>query len=428
MDKPSNTKFLFRLPTDLLNQFRLACQKNGVNSSSVLRMLISNYVESQQPHQQKDEESNDVKTNIVEFTIGEMYCGPGGIGLAAKQSRLRHNGIEYKYSHSWATDYHADTCMTYKNNIAKHDKQCQVIHADVRSLDINSLPKVDGFLYGFPCNDFSNVGESKGLLGEYGPLYSYGVRYIDSHDPKFIFAENVSGLSSANSGTAFKTILSELSCAGRYGYELTVHLYKFEEYGVPQARHRVIIVGIRKDLNLRFQVPKPSNKIQTVQSCLENPPIPATAHNQEPTAQSKKVIERLTHIKPGQNAWTADLPEHLRLNVKGAKMSMIYKRLDPNKPSYTITGSGGGGTHVYHWKEPRALTNRERARIQTFPDDFVFFGSKESVRRQIGMAVPVAGAQIILEAILKTFTGKKYPATQPNFCTHQLLGEFTTNS
>jgi len=89
-------------------------------------------------------------------------------------------------------------------------------------------------------------------------------------------------------------------------------------------------------------------------------------------------------------------------------MSQIYKRLDPQKPAYTITGSGGGGTHVYHWNEHRALTNRERARLQSFSDDFIFEGSKESVRKQIGMAVPPLGAQVIVEAVLKTFAGIPY--------------------
>lgn len=126
------------------------------------------------------------------------------------------------------------------------------------------------------------------------------------------------------------------------------------------------------------------------------------------------VVERLNHILPGQNAFNADLPEHLQLNVKGARMSQIYKRLDPDLPSYTITGSGGGGTHVYHWEEPRALTNRERARLQTFPDNYVFEGSKESVRKQIGMAVPCNGAQIIFEAILKTFAGIEYESMEAN--------------
>ncbi len=114
-------------------------------------------------------------------------------------------------------------------------------------------------------------------------------------------------------------------------------------------------------------------------------------------------IKRLEHIKPGENAFTATLPNHLKLQMKsGATISQIYKRLHPDKPSYTVTGSGGGGTHLYHWDEPRALTNRERARLQTFPDDFRFFGGKESVRKQIGMAVPPVGAEVIFRAIINT--------------------------
>jgi DNA (cytosine-5)-methyltransferase 1 len=192
-------------------------------------------------------------------------------------------------------------------------------------------------------------------------------------------------------------------------------LYKFEQYEVPQARHRVIIVGIRKDLKLKFKVPIiPDARVIGAQEAIENPPISKNASNNELTKQSDVVVARLKHIKPGENAFTANIPEHLQLNVKGAKISQIYKRLKPEKPSYTITGSGGGGTHVYHWKEHRALTNRERARIQTFPDTFVFTGTKESVRKQIGMAVPVKGVQIIFNAILKTFAGIEYPHTKPN--------------
>ena len=97
-----------------------------------------------------------------------------------------------------------------------------------------------------------------------------------------------------------------------------------------------------------------------------------------------------------------------------SKISQIYKRLDPEKPAYTVTGSGGGGTHIYHWSDPRALTNRERARLQTFPDDYIFEGSKESLRRQIGMAVPCQGAKIIFEAILKTFAGIPYESMDAN--------------
>ncbi len=350
---------------------------------------------------------------MKKFSIGEFYCGPGGLGLGAKLAKIKDgNNKDISFRHIFATDHDQDTCDTFKKNIPETE---QVICSDVRSVDIKKLPYVDGFLYGFPCNDFSNVGETKGLDGKFGPLYSYGVKYLDYHNSKFFLAENVSGISGANSGTALVKILDELKNAGRSGYKLTVHKYKFEDYGIPQARHRFIIIGIRNDLDLEFKVPKPSYITVTVKDALTKPPIPQSAKNNELTRQSKRVIERLSHIKPGQNAWTANLPEHLKLNVKGAKMSMIYKKLDPNKPSYTVTGSGGGGTHVYHWEENRALTNRERARIQTFPDDFEFVGSKESVRKQIGMAVPVIGAKIILDSVLKTFSGIKYSSIDANY-------------
>ena len=250
--------------------------------------------------------------------------------------------------------------------------------------------------------------------GVYGPLYSYGVNALNRFRPQWFLAENVGGLRNANEGTAFARILAELREAG---YVITPHLYKFEDYGIPQARHRLIIVGIRNDLNFIYRVPSPAPYADIDNSCrtaIEVPPIPADAPNNELTNQSPIVVERLNHIRPGQNAFTADLPEHLQLHIRGARISQIYKRLDPDRPAYTVTGSGGGGTHIYHWAEPRALTNRERARLQTFDDDFVFIGSKESVRKQIGMAVPCRGAKIIFEAILRTFAGIEYVHVEPN--------------
>ena len=264
------------------------------------------------------------------------------------------------------------------------------------------MTEIDALAFGFPCNDFSVVGEKKGINGVYGPLYSYGVNVLRQFQPSWFLAENVGGLRNSNEGTAFQRILEDLQ---EVGYRIYPHLYKFEEYGVPQARHRIIIIGIREDLPIEFKIPVTNAPMISAQEAIEKPPIPKDALNHELTRQSETVIERLKHIAPGENAFTASLPDHLKLNVKGAKISQIYKRLDPTKPSYTVTGSGGGGTHVYHWEEPRALTNRERARLQTFPDTFEFVGSKESVRKQTGMAVPVCGARIIVEAVLKSFAG-----------------------
>jgi len=339
--------------------------------------------------------------------LGELFCGPGGIALGAKLASVEGISIE----HAWAVDYDKDSCETYKRNIIPQNSKI-VIQKDVRNLDIDSLKPIDFFAFGFPCNDFSLVGKQKGMDGPFGPLYSYGVNIINKFKPKIFLAENVGGLKSSNEGKALSTILEKLE---NEGYNITPHLYKFEYYGVPQTRHRIFIVGIRNDLDYIFKVPTPSHVIpKTSREALENPPIPKSAYNQELTNQSEQVINRLKFIKPGGNAFSEGIPESLQMKINGAKISMIYKRLDPDKPSYTVTGSGGGGTHVYHWEENRALTNRERARLQTFPDDFVFCGSKESVRKQIGMAVPPLAAKFIIEAIFKTISGVFYESMPSN--------------
>jgi DNA-methyltransferase (dcm) len=342
------------------------------------------------------------------FNKGELFCGPGGLSLGAQLAEVVSPAGElFKVQHTWANDYDPMACETFRHNICPDNPE-SVIEGDVRTLDIETLPRINAFSFGFPCNDYSNVGEKKGFNGDFGPLYSYGVKVLKIHQPLWFMAENVGGLESANDGEAFVKILSDLEQAG---YNLTPHLYKFHEYGVPQARQRIIIVGIRKDLGLRFRVPEPTHgpdNYRTARQALESPPIPANAANQEYTNHQGKVIEMLSHIPPGENAWFEGLPEHLRLNVKKTKISQIYKRLHPDKPAYTVTGSGGGGTHMYHYAVPRALTNRERARLQTFPDNYEFLGGKEAVRKQIGMAVPPMGAKVIVDAILKTFAGIPY--------------------
>lgn len=350
------------------------------------------------------------------YKMGELFCGPGGIALGAHNAADKVPG--FKVEHTWANDYDPTTADTYRENTPGATEETVYV-GDVRELDTDALPPIDGFAFGFPCNDFSLVGKQKGLDGTYGPLYSYGINVLKSHRPEWFVAENVGGLSGANEGLAFPYILREMQ---RAGYTVVAHKYRFEEYGLPQARHRIIIVGLRDDIaakGVAFKVPAPTtpepSMMRTAKQAITEPPIPEWATNNEPTRQSEVVKQRLAYIKPGENAFNAtDMPEELRLNVRGAKLSQIYKRLDPNKPAYTVTGSGGGGTHIYHWEEPRALTNRERARLQTFPDWYKFIGSKENVRRQIGMAVPPDGAQVVFEALFKTLEGIPYESIEPN--------------
>lgn len=356
----------------------------------------------------------------MNFRFGELFCGAGGLGYAATNAKVKTDAGEFSISHAWSTDFNKDACDTYRKNICP-DAPETVIQKDVRELDfsvLENISPIDALAFGFPCNDFSAVGEQKGIEGVFGALYQYGVRALERFSPQWFLAENVGGLRNSNDGKAFKQILNALS----QNYDVVPHLYKFEKYGVPQARHRIIIIGIRKDLGLKFKVPSPepfANIDVSARTALAD--IPPDAANQELTNQSQVVIARLGHIKAGENAFTADIPASLRLNVKALAISSIYRRLDPDKPSYTVTGSGGGGTHVYHWEEPRALTNRERARLQTFPDDFAFCGSKESVRKQIGMAVPPKGSGVIFEAVLKTFAGIEYLSIPHNISFEQNL-------
>lgn len=343
------------------------------------------------------------------FQFGELFSGPGGLGHAAKSAT--RNGFEIV--HQWANDYDADTCRTYAANICGDASDPSVIHHDIQTLDYNQLAeqgRIDGLAFGFPCNDFSLVGERKAFSGKFGPLYTYGIRALEKFQPEWFLAENVGGIR-ADGGKVLKVIFSEMIEAG---YRIYPHYYKFEQYGVPQARHRMIVIGIREDIDVEFQVPSPEPYLDaddSARTALAG--IPDWAKNQEPTRQSDTVVERLGYIPPGGNAWHENVPDRLKIRTK-TQLSSIYRRLHPDLPAYTVTGSGGGGTHIYHWDEPRALTNRERARLQTFPDDFEFFGSKESVRKQVGMAVPPKGAQVIFEALLDSYAGIDFPSVEPS--------------
>ncbi len=365
--------------------------------------------------------------NIEFQTIGELFCGPGGGALGASYSKLELENKTVRMRHLWATDYDKDSCETYKQNIEKYESQAlginqpiQVMQEDINRLNLEvggPFKTIDGLLFGFPCNDFSIVGESKGTDGKYGPLYKHGIKILSRKDkPKWFLAENVGGITSANEGKAFSKILSEMRGCG---YNIVANKYKFEDYGVPQTRHRVIVVGFKKDLNVHFKVPKPTFKIMSSGEALKD--IPSDATHQEYTKQSKQVVERLKYIKPGQNAWNANIPDSLKLNVPNSRLSHIYRRLEKDKPAYTLTGSGGGGTHMYHWKENRALTNRERARIQTFPDNFNFTGSKESVRKQLGMAIPPKGMEIVCNAILRSLHDVWYENVSPNIDINKII-------
>jgi DNA (cytosine-5)-methyltransferase 1 len=328
------------------------------------------------------------------LAFGELFCGAGGMALG-----LRRAG----FAPTWAIDADPHACRTYADQIGEH-VQC----AKVEEVDYSSLARVGGLAFGFPCNDFSMVGERKGRGGYFGGLYLEAVRALETTQPAWFIAENVPGLMASEGDE----IMQAFADSGP-GYSLSVHLYRFEEYGVPQRRARVIGVGIREDLAMSFRPPAPTHPNPvTVSQAMKG--LRSNQANSETTKHTDKVIRLLESIPPGENAWHPDVPEDLRLNVPNVRLSLIYRRLKADEPAYTVVGSGGGGTHMYHWDEPRALTNRERARLQTFPDDFHFSGTKEAVRKQIGMAVPPLGAEVIGRALMAQFRGESYESVEPS--------------
>jgi len=178
----------------------------------------------------------------MNLKLGELFCGAGGIGLGAKMARSAFCGAVYDgYETVWATDYDKVACSTYRSNLMP-DGEGQVFCEDIKDVDfegLKSVSDVDVLSFGFPCNDFSIIGKQKGLDGEFGLLYTYCVKALDVLRPKFFLAENVGGLRGTDGGRTLNLILNEFVDVG---YRVVPHLYKFEEYGVPQARHRVMIV------------------------------------------------------------------------------------------------------------------------------------------------------------------------------------------
>ena len=323
----------------------------------------------------------------MSFKIFSTFTGAGGldIGFHGGFKFLDKNYPKLNFKTIKAIELNKFACETLEND-NKYFKDTQVINEDITKVNPNDFKdeNYDVLLGGFPCVTFSIVGKQIGLQDDInGKLYENFVNFVEVLQPKVFLAENVKGILSANKGEAIKIITKRFEDTG---YKLQVHLVNFADYGVPQLRQRVLFIGVRDDIKEEFILPKPTHKDKhiTSQEAFENLNTKCINHNfikQLPTTTAK-----LEAIPEGGNF--KDLPPHLA--VKG-RMSNIYRKLDRNKPAYTVLASGGGGTWTYHYEEPRALSNRERARLQAFPDDLIFMGSNTEARRQIGNAVPAVG-------------------------------------
>lgn len=323
-----------------------------------------------------------------------LFTGCGGLDLGFHQSG---------YNTVWANDIDHWSCKTYEKNFGP-----KIFEGDIEKVDPytdSSIPDCDVILGGFPCQDFSVIWKRPGLDGERGNLYKSFLRFVDAKKPKVFVAENVKGLLTANNKKAIEQIIQDFESIAP-GYIVTPKLYNFAEYGVAQFRERVLIVGVRIDTGFNFTHPAPTHGPKASQPYVTAGIAIDGANeipfNNEHTNITDRTRQLLGLIPEGGNF--TDIPKDHPLYVKGM-ISHVYRRLKLDEPSKTIIAAGGGGTWGYHYPEPRPLTNRERARLQSFPDDFLFEGSIAEVRRQIGNAVPPKGVHALAESLRPLFSG-----------------------
>ncbi|MFC1557042.1 DNA cytosine methyltransferase [candidate division KSB1 bacterium] len=322
------------------------------------------------------------------YTITSLFSGCGGMDLG-----FRMEGFEIL----WANDIDKYACETYKMNLGNH-----IVCCNIANIPNESMPNSDVILGGFPCQDFSVIWKRGGIETDRGNLYKQFVKVVQTNNPKIFIAENVKGILSANNRRAIDQIVEDFSKSlneKKNGYNVSVNLVNFANYGTPQFRERVLIIGVRKDLGKKFVLPKPThNESNYVSSKEALKGVETVLFNNEHHNVMSKTVDRLKLIPPGGNF--QDIPKSSPFYVKGM-ISHVYRRLHPDKPSTTIIAGGGGGTWGYHFSEPRPLTNRERARLFGYPDDFIFAGSMTEVRRQIGNSVPPVGIRPFAKALKK---------------------------
>lgn len=342
------------------------------------------------------------------YAAVSLFSGCGGMDLGAEETG--------KAQVVWAVDNEHWAVETYRRNLGRH-----IVEADVTQIPVPDVP-CDILLAGPPCQDYSTLWNHDGLKTARGNLFRQVARFLDELRPAGFVLENVPGLLSANRGTAWTLVRHALRSPSSFAerrdgvpgvrYDLTAQVVDMADLGVAQHRERLIVVGVRHDLRTQPVVipTKWADEPKTVAEALDRFPLDDAAPNHERGLDTPDVVERLKLIPPGGNFEA--IPAGHPLAVKGL-ISHVYRRLDPAKPAYTMIAGGGGGTHGYHHLEPRRLSNREKARLQGFPDTFVFDhgcgpGARESrsayprVRRQIGNAVPPPAAEVIVGALAET--------------------------
>jgi DNA (cytosine-5)-methyltransferase 1 len=307
-----------------------------------------------------------------------LFAGAGGLDI----------GFENKgFKVLWANDIDADACATHRNW-----SKATVVHGDIGKLDFDSIPQSDVIAGGFPCQGFSLAGPRK-IDDKRNVLYKHFVRLVEEKQPYIFIAENVKGILTLGEGSILEAIIEDFTLRGT-GYNVFPTLVNAADYGVPQDRWRVIMVGIRKDLGItNYSFPEPFMKQVSLKEALRDIPEPKVSDVSQ-ASYSSRYMSRNRKRDWNQISYT--------IPAMDKQVTLHPSSPDMVKISDDLWEFGKGGI-------TRRLSWQEAAAIQTFPSDMTFEGNLASKYRQIGNAVPVKLAEVVaadIKKILNEFSSK----------------------
>jgi DNA (cytosine-5)-methyltransferase 1 len=327
----------------------------------------------------------------------------------------------------WANDFDNDACDTYAKNLGDSHLHRGDI-AKIKVPDKRSIGKVNILIGGFPCQAFSNAGQRKGINDHRGQLYKYCISFINKLEPDFVVFENVRGLMTiqGENGYLLDEILEDLA---QSGYTSHLKLLDTSNYGVPQKRIRIIIVAHKTKKNYKFKFPERLEKKNlTLKHVLK---IKKHTPNQDQVIRLNPQAHILGDQVPEGGSWKDipydNLPERLKKiadNMQKYRWPNFYRRFSRDEIAGTITAAfKPENAGVWHPTLKRPFSVREVARIQSFPDDFIFVSSSiKSAYQMIGNAVPPVLAERIAEAILSSIQGETQPGDYESYKEARKLG------
>ena len=354
-------------------------------------------------------ENNESETNNLSIpnrkhTVLELFAGAGGLAIGLEKAGLKC--VALNEIDKWAC-----------NTLRKNRPNWNVLEGDIKNFSFtNYRGEIDVVTGGFPCQAFSYAGKKLGLDDARGTLFYEFARVVQEVQPILCIGENVRGLLSHDKG---RTLTGMISVLDEIGYRVApVQVLKAINFKVPQKRERLILVGIRKDIDVEFNYPKPYKKIYTLRDALKkgdlfDQDVPISKGATYPSYK-KKILD----LVPPKGYWR-DLPIELQKEYMGGSYFLgggktgMARRIGWDEPSLTLTCSPAQKqTERCHPDETRPFTVREYARVQTFPDDWEFSGSIGQQYKQIGNAVPVnLGVEVGYSII--SFLNKVYNASNP---------------